>query len=479
MLRKICLLFLCIYVTATASALKYEAEDGDMFGTQTASDARGYSGSGYVTFISYDTSSVGINVTVDESADYIITLRALNTNDKDTRVSVKVEYDEEGYVASQRLNSNKKFSDVYVNNSVYLEQGDHSFYITGLKGEWNLDYIELTKATDRLTKELLPPRRLVTKSPSKEAKALYDYLCDMKGKGILSGQQIYSRQPEMKVIYEQTGKYPAIIGIDLMDYSPTRVSHGTRGTTVNEAKKWWNDGGIITCCWHWNAPMDLLDLDEDGKRWYDGFRPAATTYNFVTALQNHDSEEYKTMIRDIDTIARQLKSLQDDNIPVLWRPLHEASGGWFWWGARGADAYIELYRFLFDRLVNYHKLNNLIWIWNGQDPDWYPGDDYVDVVSYDSYPSEREYKPLYDELVIVQSATAQPKLCALSENGTLPDIDTISNQKIGWSWFCTWNGEFVMDKNQYSSRYTDLDTFKRFYNNEYLITRDELPSFKN
>ena len=91
------------------------------------------------------------------------------------------------------------------------------------------------------------------------------------------------------------------------------------------------------------------------------------------------------LIRDIDAISEQLKILQDNNVTVLWRPLHEASGGWFWWGCRGKDAYQWLWNLMYERQTHYHKLNNLIWVWNGQDPDWYVGDDRCDIIGEDVY----------------------------------------------------------------------------------------------
>jgi mannan endo-1,4-beta-mannosidase len=77
-----------------------------------------------------------------------------------------------------------------------------------------------------------------------------------------------------------------------------------------------------------------------------------------------------------------LKRLRDAGVPVLWRPLHEASGNawhtpWFWWGAKGAEPYKKLWNMMFDRMNNYHGLNNLIWIysinWDNKDSSWYPG----------------------------------------------------------------------------------------------------------
>ena len=173
-----------------------------------------------------------------------------------------------------------------------------------------------------------------------------------------------------------------------------------------------------------------------------------------------------------------MNSLQEADIPVLWRPIHEASGGWFWWGARGSKNYIELYKILYDRLVNYHKLNNLIWVWNAQDAKWYPGDEYVDVLSFDTYPGKRIYKTFDNELAELQSATSVTKLYALSENGPLPDITKLAQQNGIWSWFCTWNSEFVIDSNDnFSEEYTDLSHFKTFYDNPFVITKDELPQF--
>ena len=74
----------------------------------------------------------------------------------------------------------------------------------------------------------------------------------------------------------------------------------------------------------------------------------------------------------------------------------------------------------------------------------------------------------------VQTASTMPKLCALSENGPLPDIEKIAEEKLPWSWFCTWCGEFVQKDGAYSGEYTDAETLKKFYNSEYLISRDEV-----
>ena len=175
---------------------------------------------------------------------------------------------------------------------------------------------------------------LINPAASDQAKRLMEYLCSIYGKRMLTGQQIgVVSTPEFDMIHEVTGKYPAVGGFDFMNYSPSRVERGAECQDTDLAMKWWNRGGIVTFCWHWNAPKDLVDMPPD-RTWGRGFYTNATTFDIAQAMAEPSSEEYGLIIRDIDAIAAELKRLQDAGIPVLWRPLHEASGGWFWWGQR-------------------------------------------------------------------------------------------------------------------------------------------------
>lgn len=465
-----------VFAVSCKSDGKYEMEKGTLWGAKTNSKIEGFSGKGYVEFSSYIDGNSKLEVNIEADGEYAVKVNFCNPAKK-TWSGVRVDYDGGKYLCSQRLPVSETFTSVYINNPVNFIKGTHEITVARVNEGWLLDSIEIVPLTDEIKNLITPSKKLAIKNPSKKTQALFDYLLSQRGKSILSGQYIYSDMNDINVIEEVTGKYPAIMGIDLIDYSPSRVEHGTRGTVIRKAKAWAKKNGIITCSWHWNAPKDLIDEDRPEMRWYDGFRAKATTFNYVKGLQDKNSEEYALMIRDIDVIAEQLKSLMDSDIPVLWRPLHEAAGGWFWWGARGAENYIELYKLMFDRLVNYHGLNNLIWVWNGQNSDWYPGDEYVDIVAYDTYPGKQTYVTSHKELQIVQSASEKPKLCALSENGTLPDIEALANENSLWGFFCTWNGEFVLKGDSYSSEYTEESVLKKYYANDFVITRDELPKF--
>ncbi|UVI31978.1 glycoside hydrolase family 26 protein [Paenibacillus spongiae] len=324
---------------------------------------------------------------------------------------------------------------------------------------------------------------LINPQASVNARRLMKYLCDMYGERILSGQQAPGLNPaEIKIVHQETGKYPAVCGFDFMDYSPSRVEFGTSSDETEAAIAWWQEGGIVTFSWHWNAPKDLPNEPPDAM-WYSGFYTRATTFDIAKAMNDRTSEDYALIIRDIDAIAVQLKKLQDHDIPVLWRPLHEASGAWFWWGAKGPGPCIMLWRLMYERLTHHHGLHNLIWVWNGQAKDWYPGDEYVDIIGEDVYDKPGQHTSLHERFEQALSYTNESKIIALSENGPIPDPDLLLKDDVLWSWFCTWCGGFVYvqedDKTTYSESHTKLDKLKKFYSHPLVITREQLPDLKS
>src|SRR5690625_3008303 len=252
-----------------------------------------------------------------------------------------------------------------------------------------------------------------------------------------------------------------------MDYSPSRVEYGASTDDVERGIEWHEQGGIVAFGWHWNAPKDLLNTDE--HPWWSGFYTDATTFDVEYAMNHPESEDYKLLLRDIDAIAEELKKLQEAGVPVLWRPLHEAEGGWFWWGAKGPEPVIELWKLMYDRLTNDHQLNNLIWVWNSIDEDWYPGNDYVDIVSFDSYPGEQNYVPQSAQYEALVELSNNKKLIAMAENGPIPDPDLLSTYHSNYLYFTTWNGLLEEQNSD--------DHIMYVYNHDSVITRDDLPDF--
>jgi len=324
--------------------------------------------------------------------------------------------------------------------------------------------------------------KLINPNATANAKRLMTYLCDIYGQRMLAGQQIgVNSMPEIEIIKQQTGKLPAICGFDFMNYSPSRVERGTVGQDTDLAIQWGEEGGIVTFCWHWNAPKDLIDQPPD-RYWHSGFYTAATTFNLEEAMNNPSSDEYALLVRDIDAISMQLKRLQAANIPVLWRPLHEASGAWFWWGAQGPEPFIKLWKLMYDRMTREHRLDNLIWVWNGQHRDWYPGDAYADIIGEDVYGPARDYSSQAERFNDALSYSETNKIVALSENGPLPDPDHMVRDGVYWAWCCTWYGDFIWKKDLeravYSEDYTETFMLNKLYNHPTIITKDQLPDLR-
>ena len=177
--------------------------------------------------------------------------------------------------------------------------------------------------------------------------------------------------------------------------------------------------------------------------------------------------------------------MQEKGIAVVWRPLHEASGGWFWWGTASAECYVQLYRLVFNRMVTTNGLKNLIWVWNiNTDPSlgydysalngaWYPGDDYVDIVAVDVYDPLNNHNSGANYFNKIVSDVGTNKMIALSENGAIPDIDSIAEDKAYWSywmtWSQTWSGNFLEK--------TTTEMWKRNLDDERIIALDNMPGW--
>jgi hypothetical protein len=238
-----------------------------------------------------------------------------------------------------------------------------------------------------------------------------------------------------------------------------------RSPVVSNAIDWYSKrNGIVTFCWHWNAPV--------GKR---AFYTKETDFDAARAVIP-GTLEYEGVLRDMDVVAEQLKLLQAAQVPVLWRPLHEANGRWFWWGAAGPDACKKLWRLMFDRFTGQHGLTNLIWVFSPGASidlaDWYPGDAYVDIIGQDHYPMDGNHgaaKEIYDELVALGDGT---KLVGMSENGPIPAPAAVAREKVGWLFFITWAGKEL-------TNYNSPEQLKEYYGHPRVASLDDLPKMRS
>jgi len=441
----------------------FEAEDAKLSGVEVNNKIKNYSGEGYVTKFNKSDDNIVFRVNVPRDGIYNINIRysiPKISGEKYTLINVNG-----SYLRKMALPALNTFQEISVGN-FSLKKGENSIMLISEWGFYNIDYIRVQGFPVKNKPTIND--KLVNEKATNEAKNLMKFLVSIQKSHILSGQQGLK---EAEWVDEHVGKKPAVVGFDFMDYSLSRVRRGVKSNETEEAIKWHQEGGIVSFSWHWNAPKDLIN--EPGKEWSEGFRTKATTFDIQYALSHPTSEDYQLLLKDIDAIAIQLKKLEQANVPVLFRPLHEAEGGWFWWGAKGPEPAKELYRLIYDRITNYHKINNIIWVWNSSAKEWYPGNKYVDIVSYDSYPDAGDYRPLIGKYAELTSLVHNKKLVALSENGPIPDPNLLKEYQVNWSWFLTWQDKFLKD-----GKTNSLEHLSDVYNNDYVITLDKLQKYK-
>ncbi len=451
-----------------------EAEDAALAGANSASADADASGGKAVGNFADDTDTVTFSVDVPADGTYKLTVTAKGIGGNKTN-NVYADGESVGSFES----SGNKYTDSVV-KGVMLKAGRHQIKITKSWGWIMLD--KLTIETDAgISNDVYKVSdQLINPNADAPTKKLFSYLCSSYGKYTLAGQVCdYGLDgPEFKAIHDVTGKYPAICGLDFMDYAPARTARGAKGFSVDTALKIHEAGGIVTFCWHWNAPDKYLKDGTDASgnpRWWQGFSTANTTFDIDAVMNGRDTEGKALLDADIAAIAKQINTLRDAGVPILWRPLHEASGGWFWWGAKGAAPYQQLWKYLYDQLTNKYGCSNLIWVWNGQAADWYPGDEYVDVIGEDIYADKHSYSAQNAKFAELLEYPGTNKITALTENGVVFDIDNVIASNARWAWFGTWGGSFVTNGSSYSEEYTEKDILKKAYDSEYVITLDELP----
>lgn len=299
-------------------------------------------------------------------------------------------------------------------------------------------------------------RGLSNPSASPQARALYAVLWNLYGRRTLTGQQegvAHATPVELDYIRRVTGRLPAILGLDYIDPRDNAA--------VNErATAWRRSGGIVALCWHWGAP----DVGP-------GYEASKTDFDLTAALVPGTPQNL-ALHRDLGRTGDLLAVLRDRQIPVLWRPLHEFGGDWFWWGKHGPEAFKALWALMYDEFTLRRGLDNLVWVagWAGQniDPAWYPGRERVDVAGADLYAAD--HGPLEPMFQAVKAIVADSVPICLHENGPVPD-PALLGPRADWLWFMTWHTRWLMDPGQ-----NDPARLKAYYGAERFVTRDELAS---
>ena len=481
---------------------KYEFEDGKTSGGKIYAngtegvklgdfpkdtDLSGFSGKGF-SYLDQKGTTVSVDVEVPDDGLYELSICYCEPSDPNKKVQyLNINGVNQGEVTFPYTPEFNETSGGVIN----LKKGKNTIELKAYWGYTFFDYLTIKPADEKI-KNLSPTKNLCNPKASDSAKRLYSYLCDVYGKHIIAGQQEYcgdhnynlwsspdvfikDNEAEFEYILDKTGKQPAIRGIDLLAYN---TSSTWRDHAPERAIEWTNKyHGITTLTWHWNVPCEKGS--DDIAFYVESANPKFTTFSCKNAV-TEGTWEHEKVLADLELIAGELKKLKDADVPVLWRPLHEAEGGWFWWGAEGAEPCKKLYRLMYDKLTNEYGLDNLIWEWTGSTSpaaaEWYPGDDVVDIVGYDKYncaDGVANLSSIASTFYSLVQGTDGQKMVAMTENDSIPSLENLVSDKAAWLYFCPWYMNYLT-----SEQNNPVDNLVEVYKSDYCITLDELPDLK-
>jgi mannan endo-1,4-beta-mannosidase len=454
--------------------LRIEAEDALFTGLLEVEDLRsGYSGDGYLAGFSLNPAdSVQATFTIPAAQHYDITISVC----ADTVVTNALLLNGEE-IGQFTIEESGNFVRVTF-SGIYLPEGEAVLSIEEIDGYFSLDYFEITNYEEMYDMDYRESYSLSDKNASEGAQALMTYLSENYGQRVITGQYASdASNTELSMIYHLTGKYPAIRFDDVEGL--TANSTADSSDAVSASAKWADMGGIVGLMWHWDAPMGVSSVYAEET---DFSLANAVTEEDVACLDNDAlealyeegaiSEECMAILRDIDSVSEALAPLAEQDIPVLWRPLQEASGDWFWWGAAGPEAYRWLWEVMYLRMTEYHGLHNLIWIWNGQSEEYLVDSSLYDIASLDIYlAQDKTFGSRYEQFVSLSRMTEGEKILALSECSTVPDMNLMFRDNCIWSFFGLWYGEYLIDEDgRYATDYTSAEDMIAVYNSEAAIT---------
>ena len=374
-----------------------------------------------------------------------------------------------------------------------LQEGENTITIESYWGWTKFDHVTVTPAS---LPQLQGKNTLCDAKATSETQGLMNYLADMYGNHVLTGQQEAcggTDEGEFEYILEKTGKQPAIRAFDYLNYNPCFYY---KDKTTERIIDWVNNkGGIATTSFHWFCPAKMENYKlgdrvewKDSSFYINGAGNPTTDFD-VTKVQDETSVEYQYVMLSLEKIAEEFQILQDAGVPIIFRPLHEAggsgtedcSGEWFWWAGKGPEAYKYLWKLVYKTLTEKYNLHNIIWEFNAYTYDgaekWYPGDEYVDIVAYDKYnasyatgPNESAVSATFYNLV---KRYGDKKMVAMAECDTIPNVENLVDESAYWLYACPWYGEHLKN-----AQMNNPETLNKIYNSDLFITLDELPEYK-
>lgn len=277
------------------------------------------------------------------------------------------------------------------------------------------------------------------KKATKETVVLFRSLYNLQNKGVMYGHQddlMYGSTwwyvKDRSDTKEFTGDYPAVAGFELghLELGNERSLDSVSFAQIAEQiKTHYKRGGVITISWHADNPLTMQDPSSKSRR--QGGTAWDVSSKEVVASILPGGKNQKIFIAWLERLAVFFAGLKDEKgtpIPFIFRPYHEHSGSFFWWGTDICTdkEYSDLWRYTVQYLRDKKNLHNILYAYNTdrvttleQYMRGYPGDDFIDMLSLDMYDRGEKFGGELDNALnfVTGEALKRTKLTALSETG--------------------------------------------------------------
>ncbi len=277
------------------------------------------------------------------------------------------------------------------------------------------------------------------KNATPETVHLFKSMWELQQKGVMYGHQDdlmygYSwwHENDRSDTKDFTGDYPAVVGFELgwLELGSERSLDSVSFSEMAEQiKAHYNRGGIVTISWHANNPLTMQIPDTTRNRMHGSAWDVSSTEVVKSILPGGENHElFNTWLNRLADFFETLKTDNGTPIPFLFRPYHEHSGSFFWWGTNICtdEEYAALWRYTVEFFRDKKNLHNILYAYNTdrttsleQYLKGYPGDDIIDMLSFDMYDRGEQFDGELDNALnyVTTEAISRKKLTALSETG--------------------------------------------------------------
>ena len=409
-------------------------------------------------------------------------------SEKGASISISIKDKTEGmfYVPPSEKDDKSNISREFVYaalDCVYLARGKNVFKLSVENGSADIDYIIIENSDGIDRSYYRTGTSAENPFASIEVVGAMKYFSDIYGEYSMSAVNVsVGTNAEIDALYGITGRYPAIRGSELayaVVDNPDKLEKLDKD--IELAAEYSENGGIVSYKWHWYSPNRLRSVKAgafDMTGLFEQVNLEELYTHSAAELEQLNksgylSTELYSLMTDIDKTAEYLTRLKDKKVVTLFEPLPNPDSGLYWWGD-DPESYKTLYALIFDRLCRYHRLSNLIFIYNGGSMDYYPGSQYCDIVGQSFF--EKSDSAFAGRFFAVADALPTKKMLAITSRDVMTSADNMDRDNALWLFSAIESGPYLINENGvFSTAYNTAADLRKNYNSTVILTRDELP----